>query len=552
MQREHGWHIWRGLALILGAFLIASPIALPLIELIKSPSAWKVWAEWDRMAETLSHTLVIAAGSSLLAIVIGGITAIVLARTTIKGRLLWAGLLSAGLFIPLPMLLSGWYLLAQNGGAPMPALWPMEWRITGTIIVHAFIGIPWAVLILSLGQLWIEPELEEEMSLHAPFTAVFRRIILTGCWPFLGMTVLLVSWPTWHEITVTDFFKVRTLAEEVYLQLNDGSMDEAPRAVAAILPWCLFFMLLTRCCMKCWQKQCPARWPSNMKQRRYKLGRLEPFVQLWLLLVLALLVIIPVAGLIARAGMDYSSSNGPTWSFHDVVNRVGKVITNQSEILLQSLSLAAMTGLTTAASALLLAWLARGSKRCESLTWSCAALLWALPGPILGLGLLSFIQLLIHWPGGTIWSSWLYSEPSPLPDIWVGCLRFLPLAWLVFWPIVRQLPVQWDEAAWIDGASPWQRLQILYLPRLWRPALIIALGIGLLSLGEISASKLVTTPGYLPLAHHLFQQMHAGADAEVAALSLTLVLPTLLCTGGLGLVLLTRSIFQNRKRTNIR
>ena len=161
------------------------------------------------------------------------------------------------------------------------------------------------------------------------------------------------------------------------------------------------------------------------------------------------------------------------------------------------------------------------------------AILWSMPGPLLGLGLLSLIQLLIQWPGGGWLSPWLYSAPSPVPNIWVCTLRFLPLAWLALWPIARQMPQYLEEAAWLEGASPWQRFQLHYWPRLWKPGLAIMLGIALLALGEISASKLVTTPGYLPLSHHVFQQLHAGADTEVAALSLVLLMPGLLSVAGL-------------------
>jgi ABC-type spermidine/putrescine transport system permease subunit II len=55
----------------------------------------------------------------------------------------------------------------------------------------------------------------------------------------------------------------------------------------------------------------------------------------------------------------------------------------------------------------------------------------------------------------------------------------------------------------------------------------VTLAIGVLSLGEISASKLVTTPGYTTLSHHIFQQLHSGLDTEVAALALSLMLPVL-------------------------
>ncbi|MFT3879789.1 MAG: hypothetical protein QM703_09035 [Gemmatales bacterium] len=551
MHREPGWFFWRVSTLFMGGLLVLLPVCLPLFELLRSPSAWKVWAEWDRMAEVVKNTLIVAAASSLLAISLGLVTSIILVRTSLMGRWVWCVLLSVGLFIPLPMLMSGCYLVAQSFGASMPALWSYEARMMGTIVIHGMMGLPWAVLVLSLGLLWIEPELEEEMSLYASFATLLLRIILPRCWPFLGMAVLLVSWPTWHEITVTDFFKVRTIAEEVYLQLNDGSFEEAPRAVAAVLPWCLLIILLTVYIMQKWRQQCPRNWPSNAGQRRYALGNWQIIAQLWMAFVISLLVLVPCLGLFMRAGMDYTGGAGHVWSLSLVTKRVGNVITNQSGILLQSLCISAFTGILTAFTVLVLLWLARGAQRLETLFWWCAALLWSIPGPLIGLGLLSLIQLLIQSPGGAFWSSWLYSEPSPIPNIWSGYLRFLPLAWLALWPVACVLPKEWDEVSWLDGASPWRRFRILFFPRLIFPTWGIALGISLLALGEISASKLITTPGYLPLSHHLFQQLHAGADSEVAALSLTLLFPALISVAGVGM-LLTFNRFQFWKRQEVR
>lgn len=548
MHHERGWFFWRTTTLLLGALFILLPICLPIIELLMAPVAWKVWLEWDRIAELVSNTLVVAAGSCLLAIPPGIVTAIVIARTNLAGRSVWILLLGIGLFIPLPMLVSGWYLVAQSFGAAMPALWPFETRLLGAMIVHGLMGLPWAVLVIALGLLWIEPELEEEMLLYSSFTTVFRRIILPRCWPFLGMAVLLVSWPTWHEIIVTDFFKVRTIAEEVYLQLNDGSQEEAPRAVAAVLPWCLLMMIATYFILRVWQRQCPASWPSNTRQRSYPLGRWQFVAQCWMLLVVGLLVLLPCIGLVFRAGSNYTGEAGRAWSFNLLNSRVGNVIIYQSGMLMQSLSVSAITGMITAFFVLILVWLARNSRRLETLFWWSAAMLWSMPGPLIGLGLLSLIQLLLHSTGSFYWAKWLYREPSPVPNIWSGSLRFLPLAWLALWPIARMLPKAWDELAWLDGASPWRRFRVLVFPRLIMPTWCIALGVALLALGEISASKLVTTPGYLPLSHHLFQQLHAGADSEVAALSLTLMLPALISAAGVGVFLMIHGCWQFRKR----
>jgi ABC-type Fe3+ transport system permease subunit len=50
-----------------------------------------------------------------------------------------------------------------------------------------------------------------------------------------------------------------------------------------------------------------------------------------------------------------------------------------------------------------------------------------------------------------------------------------------------------------------------------------ALAVGVLSLGELGAGKLVETPGSQTFAHQVFNQMHYGVTNHVAGLCLVLL-----------------------------
>jgi ABC-type Fe3+ transport system permease subunit len=521
---DHRWLPWQWAALVVLVPLIGLPVVMPLVELIQRPGAWNIWAEWDRLRELAIHTLTVSLASGMLALALGAPCAVLLARTKLRYRTSWTILLSLSLFIPLPMLLSGWYLVLQTLGAPLAALWTVEARWTGTVLMHALLSLPWVIIILSVGLLWVEPSLEEEMQLYAPPWRVFKVVVLPHCRPYVGMAFLIACWPTWHEISVTDYFKIQTLAEEVYLQLTAGSREDASRALAAMLPWCVLMIAVTLLMMRHWQKALPPRWPSLTRQQRLLLGNWQWAGQLWMLLVIVLLLGIPLFGLMERVGMVYSDT--PYWSLVAGWNRVWGVLTRQASFLTHGLVVALGSGLLTTLLTIVLLWISASSRSWQNGMQWWMAILWTIPGPLLGLGLLSLIDLLITMPGGWL-SPLLYSDPSPVPNIWVCSLRFLPLAWFALWPVIAQLPEHLEESAWLEGASPWQRFCLHYWSRLWQPGLGVALGVGLLALGEISASKLVTTPGYLPLSHHVFQQLHAGADTEVAALSLVLLIPGL-------------------------
>lgn len=546
MAAERGWLAWRTIGLIIGLVVFIWPVALPIIEVIRAPSAWQVWHEFDRIAVLLIHTLLVMAGSVFFALFLGACAALLLVRTNVPGLRLWMLLIGIGLFVPLPLLLSGWYLVAQNFGLSLPAMWPMAGRLVGAMFLHGVMGIPWAALVIGLGMLWIEPELEEEASLYAPIRHVLRRVMLPRLWPFVGLAALVVAWPTWHEITVTDFFKMDTLAEEVYLQLNAGTQDDVARACAATLPFELLFIALMLLALQRWQKSCPQRWPSLGRLQRLQLGSWRWLAWLVMLILTGLVLLVPVWGLIEKAGMSYGINVDPHWSAMKLIEELVRIAGSQWPVLLQSLGLGLACGITVALIVLFLVWLARGSKRFENLLWWLTSLLWSIPGPIVGLGLLGVIQQLLEMPGQPIWSALLYGQPSPLPNVWVVVIRYFPVAWLVIWPVARLLPREWDELAYLDGASPWQRLWRVYWPNLAGPIIWVGLGVGLLSLGEISASKLVTTPGYLPLSHLIFQQLHAGQDTEVAALCLMLLIIILLG----GVLLLTWRPYRHLQRNS--
>src|SRR5262249_35351965 len=99
-----------------------------------------------------------------------------------------------------------------------------------------------------------------------------------------------------------------------------------------------------------------------------------------------------------------------------------------------------------------------------------------------------------------------------------------PVAVAVLWPAVRLIPLELKEAARVDGATPVAELFDLAVP-LTMPAVIrAAIAVGVLSLGELSAGKMVETPGSTTLAHVIFEQMPRGVPSDVAALGLVLLI----------------------------
>src|SRR5262249_29445655 len=192
-------------------------------------------------------------------------------------------------------------------------------------------------------------------------------------------------------------------------------------------------------------------------------------------------------------------------------------------MVIESFVLAAASGAFAGLLGLIVCWLARGGRWFQAATLGLMGLVWAPPGPVIGLGLKDTIQGLVNRTDFYPLAAALYYGPSPLPAIWVQLIRFFPCAVAILWPVVRLVPTELLDAARTDGARPWQEFWRVIVP-LTRPAYLrAAFAVTVLSLGELSAGKLVSTPGSRTFAQEVFDQMHYGVTNDLAALCLLLL-----------------------------
>jgi iron(III) transport system permease protein len=303
--------------------------------------------------------------------------------------------------------------------------------------------------------------------------------------------------------------------------------------VAVSLPAIVATTLLTIAALQLWRKQLSAH-AFQQPPLRFPLGLTQWLWTAVIAMGAVILVGVPLMSLVYKAGLRYATESAPgppTWDLWLLLDRVWLSSRQQAGLLATSLMLGAVTAVLTGFLALVCAWLSLRSRWFNLFIWVLAGVLWALPGPVLGIGLLETMQGLFDLPGGTVLKRILWLRPSPLPAVWICTLRFFPIALAVQWSLVRMIPTAYDEAAVLEGLGAWRRFRSIYLPLMAFPLGWTMLGVAILTLGELSASKLVTTPGFTPLAHHVFMQMHARADAELAALCLALLL--VVACGGL-------------------
>jgi iron(III) transport system permease protein len=145
------------------------------------------------------------------------------------------------------------------------------------------------------------------------------------------------------------------------------------------------------------------------------------------------------------------------------------------------------------------------------------ATLLALPGPLLGLGLIWALNR-PQFP----WLTDLYDYSILAPCLALA-LRALPLAVLVLWHALRSVPQETLEAAELDGAGWWTRLLLIALPQRATALLVAWLVSFAVALGDLAASILVVPPGVVTLSIQIFGKLHYGQEDDVAGICLALV-----------------------------
>jgi iron(III) transport system permease protein len=542
-----------------GAILLAVvgvPLLLPFRDLLTHPSAWRAWTEADRLLLLARTSILLAAGTLALALPAGIVGAVLLYRTDLPWRGAFRFLTILTLFVPLPLFASGWQAALGSGGwLPLDAwntlppddpdllpggpIWkPWARGLDAAIWVHAAAALPWVILIVGQGLLWVERDLEEDALTAAPSWRVLLRVTLPRSRAAIGVAAVWVVLSTITEITVTDMMMVRSFAEEVYTQFvrpEPGTAAATPqqvlaRSVAISLPQVLLACALAGWAVQRWERTLPPPATVLSPPYEFRLGRARWLLLLVVLLVVGMLMGVPIVSLFWRAGLDGSPQ---AWSLSQVVRAVQGVLQAKERLVLDSLIAAALAGALTATLALVTCWLAVEGRWMRWLALGLAVAAWSLPAPLPGIGLKETIEYLMKaedWitqrlgPAGTHpLRIGLYDGPSPLPVLWAYSVRFYPFALALLWPVMRSLPVELREAARVDGATPVQELRYVVWPLTARVWLRAALVVMVLALGELGASKLVATPGAETFAHEVFTRMHFGVKADLAALCLVVL-----------------------------
>jgi iron(III) transport system permease protein len=522
---------WR---LVLAAGLIALagiPLIVPfgeaLFRSLNSPHPDALpFADGRQLLRLTENTLLLVMGVIALALPVGTFLAVLFFRTNLPGRHFLIGGTLFTLFIPLPLIVSAWQaLIGSDGYFPM-WFWganvdrPWSAGLIPAIWVQALAGLPWVILIVGIGLSSAESALEEEALLAAGPWQVLWRVTLPRCRGAIAVAALWLGLQSAADISVSDMLLVPTFAEEIHTQFTMGDRDALARTLLLTLPgvillWGFLFLLVPRL-------------EGALPPLQTDFGRLLVFSLAkcrwpWLFVCLVAGVafgLVPLLGLVWKLGL---AGNPRAWSaLHAGRQFLGEMHLYGLQVF-ETLAVALATGALAAALALVTAWAALENRPLRIFLLGLVTLAWALPAPVVGIGLKETIMALVRWfPRGPL-ATLLYDGPSPVPIVWAHLLRFLPFAVAIMWPVVRLVPLELRDAARLEGAGPGQELWHVYWPMTRRAFIMAMCTVAALSLGEVAAGARVETPNWETFAKLIFDRMHYGVDANVAALSLVLL-----------------------------
>ena len=163
------------------------------------------------------------------------------------------------------------------------------------------------------------------------------------------------------------------------------------------------------------------------------------------------------------------------------------------------------------------------------LTDAATIFLFALPGTVIGIGLISM------W--NTPWTNFIYA--TPVIVIFGLLAKYIALTSKISAVQLSQIPSSMEEAAQVAGAGWFRTMMLIVIPLAWR-GLAVAWIIGyIFSLRDTAVTMLIYPAGQDTLPIRILTLMANGSSELIAALCVIMVLITLLPAALFWLILQT-------------
>jgi len=472
-----------------------------------------------RQLSLLKNSLLIATFTALLAILVGVPFAVLITRTDMPLRGIFTVLCIVPLLIPPYINAVAWiYLLGQKGvfnilfmnalnlEAPLFTIY----GIWGVAFVLALSYFPMVTLLTAGALKSIDPKLEEAGRLFASEFRVLRDISLKLVKPNILSGGLFVFIFALSNFGVPALLRIHVYTIEVFSQFS--AFFDAKAATATSVPLVVITLgvfLLQRLHVKTSHVTLSGDW---YQLEAVKLNRWKWLALLFCSTVICLAVIFPLSVLVAKS----ASLDAYVMAFTTAREEL------KNSLLFSTFGATVLTGL-----GLVMAYigkrkpdLSRASKsgirrwRSREIINLSSVLLYAIPAPVLGVGLIRL------WNRPGVFN---YVYGTSVIIILAYVARFIPFSATALSSTLKHLDISLEEASASVGAG-WTRTMIKIVMPLMKQGIFATWAISfVLCLGELGASVLVCPAGKTTLPVRIFTIMHYGPDKLVAALCIILI-----------------------------
>jgi len=479
-----------------------------------------------RFVASSVNSLVFAAGSAVLALMIGWISAWIVERTNtpLKALAYLTAIISLG--TPYILYVSAWLLVFGKAG-PINQLYRNLtgasdvlidiYSMPGMILVEGFLWSPLAFLLVGATLRNANPELEDAARVSgAGLWATIRRITLRLSLPSILALSMLVFIRAIEAFEVPALVglpgRVGVLTTDIYSNMVAKAPPDIGGASALSVLMLLLVLLLLYVYGRLSRhaEKFATITGKGFRPRPFDLGPLRMVAAVALVLNFVLLLAVPMAMLVWVSLLPfYQPPSAAALRLVTLDNYRTVFSPDHVELIVNTLLVSVATATIAVALTFLAAWLVVRRGPGGFIVDRLATIPLVFPGLVLGIAVM---QLFLHVPIP------LYGTLGIL--IWAFVINYLPYGMRYSASGMLQIHRELEESAEICGASPATRLARIVAPLL-APALLAGwLFIFLMAARVLSLAILLAGPRSQTMAVTLFDLWTNGQGTELAALGL--------------------------------
>jgi iron(III) transport system permease protein len=469
----------------------------------------------SRQWRLMEHSMVLSSLVTLLTVAFGMPLGILLGKTDLPLRRFFIMLFTTPLLIPAYIIAVSWFdLLGREGllshlfgESVTSSTAHFLFGLPGCVLVLFSIFLPIPMLLTMIFLRTINPRLEEAGRVVSNWRGVIKGITIPLILPAVLLSAMLVFLLSFGEFSVPNFLRYDVFPVESFTQFSAFYNFEAATAAAVPLAAVTLILLFVE--------------GAFLRERTSQLRpspEIEPLPLIalgayrrWLFAAVAIIgmviVIIPVVVLVIQsAGIE---------AYAEALNRGGESLLRSLLYAVIGATLLTFLGFFTGY--LIQTKALKFWRSVDSLT----IFLFALPGTVIGIGLISL------W--NTPWTNMIYTTPM---IIILGYLaKYTALTSRITLAQLAQIPSSMEEAAQVAGAGWFRRMTFIVIP-LARRGLLAGWLVGyIFSLRDTGITMLVYPAGHETLPVRIFTLMANGSPELIAALCIVMIIATLLPAG---------------------